>query len=248
MKDKRGSHIDVILSFVIFISFIVFFYAMIQPNITSKADKTAFLDYMGAELIKNLTGNNLTAISIHVEPQSPHSCLRLGNFMSNAGISSMSLVLKNLTGATFPTYKSGSDLYIDMSQGQSAEFFKAYYSPSFNLIAENTLGNCDPALTLDTLPNSYSINKKEDYTSYYIWGNSINQLITNYNNDYGSVKNWFNLSSTDNFGFGFTYQNQTTVRTNETVPVSVNIYSGAFPTAYISGNNLEAGNLIVRVW
>ncbi len=247
-RNHRGSNVDVILSFVIFISFMVFFYAIIQPNITIKNDRTEFLNYMGGELIKNLTGNNLTAISIQAEPQNPRDCLKLEGFMDNAGISSMSLILRNLTGTAFSAYKSGDDLYIDMAPDENTEFFNAYYSPGLSLIADNPLGNCNPALREDEPPNSYSIDREETYTSYYIWSGEIVKLIDNYNNDYDAVKEWFNLTSRDNFGFNFTYQNETTIGTNDNAPASVNVYSEAFPAVYISESNLEAGNLIVRIW
>lgn len=252
MMNKKGSHVDVILSFIIFVSFVVFFYAMIQTNVIAKADKTALLNFMGGQLVKNLTGTNLTAISIQVNPNSPRSCLALTGFMGNAGIGFMSVVLKNLTGENFPVYKSGSDLYIDMTQNQNAKSFKVYYSPNFSIISDNVLGNCNPALQINppnNPPNTYSINKKEDYTYNYIWESSIGSLIKSYNQDYISVKEWFNVSLADNFGFSFIYQNNTIVSSNETIPSTINVYSQSFPVAYISANSsLASGNLIVRIW
>lgn len=247
--DKRGSHIDVILSFVIFISFIIFLYAIIQPSLSSKEGKTVFLNYIGNELVKNLTGKNLTMTSILVEPQNPRSCLKLTGFKDNARISSMAIVVKNSSGMTFASYKSGSDLYIDMTPSQNSKLFHVYYSPDFSVIGDNPLGPCNPALNLDASPNGYSINRAETYTSHYAWGNNTAELISIYNNDYSSVKDWFNLTTMQNFRFDFTYQNGTIIGTEDNIPLSVNVYSEIFPIAYISqNNNLEAGSLIVRVW
>ncbi len=248
-KNRRGSHIDVILSFIIFISFIVFFYAMIQPNIISKADKTAFLNYMGGELIKNLTGAEINTISFQVNPSYLHSCLQLVDFTGSAEISSMNLVLKNLTGTAFTAYKSGNDLYISMNPDQNTRFFKAYYSPNFNPVGDWGLFSSECNFLLGYETSDYSINKKENYTSIYIWEDRINSLIDTYNNNYDSLKSQFNIPPKDNFGFGFIYQNQTTITTDKTAPTTANTYSGTFPVAYISANNnLEAGNLIVKVW
>ncbi|MDD5699835.1 MAG: hypothetical protein PHH00_01420 [Candidatus Nanoarchaeia archaeon] len=247
--NKRGSHIDVILSFVIFISFIIFLYALIQPSLNSKDGKSVFLNYMGEGLVKNLTGKNLTMISILVEPQNPKPCLKLTGFKSNARINSMAIIVKDSSGRTFASYKSGNDLYVDMTPDQNSELFQVYYSPDFSVIGENTLGACNPALGLDNPPNSYSINRAEAYTSYYAWGNNIAELISTYNNDYSSVKDWFNLTAMQNFRFDFTYQNGTVIGTEDNIPLSANVYSEIFPVVYISpNNNLEAGNLIVRVW
>jgi hypothetical protein len=247
-KNRRGSHIDVILSFVIFISFVIFFYAMIQPNITAREGKTAFLNYMESEIARNLSGRDLTAISILAEPQNPHTCLQLTGFAANAGISSLNLVLENSTGSIFPAYKSGGDLYIDMAADPNSKLFNAYYSPDFEVIEDNSLGGCT-ALILDTPPNSYSINREESYTYSYIWGNDIVKLIESYNSDYNSVKEQFDISEVNNFGFDFTYQDGTVIGTQNNIPASAVVYSGNSPVVYVSeGGGLEAGNLIVRVW
>lgn len=248
-RGKKGSHIDVILSFVIFISFIIFLYAIIQPSLSSKEGKTVFLNYIGNELVENLTGKNLTMTSILVKPQNPLSCLKLVSFKTNARINSMAIILKNSLGRTFTSYKSGNDLYIDMTPDQNSVLFHVYYSPDFGVIGDNLLGPCNPALNLDASPNGYSINRTEAYTSHYAWSGNIAGLISIYNNDYSAVKDWFNLTTMQNFRFDFTYQNGTTVGTEDNIPLSVNVYSEIFPMVYVSqNNNLEAGNLIVRVW
>ncbi|HTZ41844.1 MAG TPA: hypothetical protein VMC07_01390 [Candidatus Omnitrophota bacterium] len=251
IKNKRGSHIDVILSFVIFVSFLILLYSLIQASVMGEQSKNSALDYLGNQIIQNLSSKNLTMISIYLSPQNSRPCLALTGFMANAGISSMRLVLKNSTGTTFPSYKSGNDLYIDMSQFQNSRLFYAYYSPDFNLISDNTLGTCNPALLVNppnNPPNIYSISYEEPYTSSYVWGGDIISLINLTNNNYDSVKNGFNVAKTDNFRFDFIYQNNTKIGMANNLPSSGSIYSKTLPVVYISGKNLEAGQLIVSVW
>ena len=248
LHNKRGSHIDVILSFVIFISFVVFLYAMMQPNLTSRDSKIAFLNYMGNELAENLTGRNWTMIKTFIEPNSPKPCLSLLSFTTTAKINALNVIIKNATGTNFPAYKSGGDLYIDMSPDENTELLNVYYSPGFALVADNLLGPCTPSLDSD-LPNRYTLDREESYTSDYIWSEDIGKLIDAYDGDYNSVKDWFNLSAMNNFRFDFTYQNGTIIGTEDNIPASVNVYSEILPVVYISeGNNLEAGTLTVRVW
>jgi len=251
MKSKRGSHVDVIISFVIFIGFVVFFYAIIQPNVTTKIGKTAFLDFMGGELIKNLTGGDLMRISTGIQYAGGLSdCVYLDPFATSAGITSFRLNVKNSTGAIFPASYSGNNLYINMSQDKQNNYlFSVYYSSSFSVITSGTMNGCKHLTTLDS-SNHYSIGQIENYSlENYIWENNIKQLISLYNSSYATVKDWFNLSASENFRFDFTYQNQTVIGTGNNIPASISVYSQIFPVVYISQNSsLEAGNLIVRAW
>jgi hypothetical protein len=145
--NKRGSHVDVIISFIIFVSFIVFSYVLLQPTLTTQQNKESIASSIESSLVNNLSvGNNISAQTI-------------------------------------------SD--------------------------NNTI-----------------------------------QLINAYNQNYNSVKSWFNISPSDNFGFNFTYQNQTTIGTNDEVPKFSSVYSQAFSVLYITtnNNNTQSGLLTVRVW
>lgn len=249
-KNRKGSHVDVILSFVIFISFIIFFYAMIQSNVLTRGDKTTFLNFMGGKLIENLTGGDLIRINTVISYSGgAQNCIYLDPFATSTGISSFNLIVKNSTGVAFPSSYSGNTLYINTSlDPQSTYSFDIYYSSSFNVITAGTMNGCKHLLEDNT--NGYTIKQIENYSvEDYVWENNIKQLISLYNSSFASVRNEFNLVPSENFRFDFTYQNQTKIGTPNNIPVSVNVYSKLFPIVYVSENGpLEAGNLIVQVW
>jgi len=64
--SKRGSHVGFILSFVIFVLFILFLYTTIQPAIKIQKEKTLFIDYLKDVLVENFTVN-LTTMTIKMQ-------------------------------------------------------------------------------------------------------------------------------------------------------------------------------------
>lgn len=246
--NKRGSHVDVIISFIIFISFIVFAYVILQPTLTTQADKTTLTNSLDTALAANLSGgNNLTIISFSAKQSTVKNCLQLSSFINNANIKT-TLVLRNSTGAIFPVYNSSGDLYVDVSSNpQLNYFFDVYYSPAFNPVASGTLPNCN-LLQQGSSANNYMIGQIST-SSQYIYDFNIIRLINSYNANYGLIKNWFNLSGSDNFGFNFTYQNQSVTGTTYKVPAFTNVFAQGFPILYVNGNSsIQSGLLTIRVW
>ncbi|MCK4647518.1 hypothetical protein KAT24_01145 [Candidatus Pacearchaeota archaeon] len=62
--DKKGSHVGMMLSFVIFVTFLVFLYSILQPVIKIRQDKKLILDSLIIELAKMLDSTNYTRGSI----------------------------------------------------------------------------------------------------------------------------------------------------------------------------------------
>jgi len=246
--NKRGSHVDVIISFVIFISFIIFAYALLQPTLTTQEGKTALANSLDTALVNNLSGGNFTIISFAARQSTLKGCLQLSSFLNNANINKSTLILRNSTGAIFPVYNSSGDLYVDVSSNQQSNyFFDIYYSSNFNVIPSGTLSGCN-VLLQGSSPNNYVIGQISP-TSQYIFDFNIFKLINSYNNSYISLRNWFNLSGADNFGFNFTYQNQTIIGTTSKIPPFTNAYAQSYPVLYVTGNkSIQSGLLTIRIW
>ncbi len=59
--NKRGSHVGMMISFVIFITFLVFLYSILQPVIKTRQDKELVLDSLKTELLNML--NETTSVT-----------------------------------------------------------------------------------------------------------------------------------------------------------------------------------------
>lgn len=63
--NKKGSHVGMMLSFVIFITFIVFLYSILQPLLTMRQNKEFALESLKIELVNEIgAGTNYTRTSI----------------------------------------------------------------------------------------------------------------------------------------------------------------------------------------
>lgn len=250
-KNCRGSHVDVIISFVIFIGFIVFAYILLQPTVVTKQNKETIANSLEASLVKNLSNgtNGLIIISVAARQNSLKNCINLKSFLSNANINN-TLAVKD-SAINYPAYNSSSDLFIDLSSNiQFSYLFNIYYSPFFNPIPQNILNGCN-TLQQGSSQNNYTIGQTEvvTFASQNIFDFNVISLINIYNQNYNSVKNWFNLSAGNNFGFNFTYQNQTTIGTRDKIPQFAEVYSQSFPVLYIVNNSsLQSGLLTIRIW
>ena len=50
--SKKGSHVGVVVSFVIFVTFLVFLYTIVQPATVREKDRQYLLDYLTLNLIE----------------------------------------------------------------------------------------------------------------------------------------------------------------------------------------------------
>ncbi|MFZ1971011.1 MAG: hypothetical protein WAU65_02425 [Candidatus Nanoarchaeia archaeon] len=247
--NKRGSNVDVIISFIIFIGFLVFFYATIQPSMKTQPDKSTEINFLYQELAKSM-GSNLTLITVSTNYQGGvQNHLQLVGMIDNLSSLGMppNIVVTNSTGAIFNSVSSTHDIYVDTSSGaQNQMIFEIYYSPQFSLIPTGTLTGSQN-LILNANTNYYTIGPVRNTSSYLLDFDIIN-LIGEYNNNYNALKSQFNISPVDNFGFNFTYQNLTSIGTSG-APKSSNVYSELFPVTYLYKNStLQEGNLIVKIW
>lgn len=245
--NKRGSHVGVIISFVIFVTFLVFLYIIIQPEISMKQDKTATLNSLKSELINNLSSNNATRVSVTIQESTLKNCILLVGFINLTKLNP-NIIIYNETGNVYPSFISAgnnNDLYVNRTDTQSV-FMTVYSSPGINSTTSATISPCN-SLIQGNSANNYTIGEITNF-SYAFDGDIIN-LIQDYNSDYFDTKNYFNLTGGNNFGFNFTYQNQTSIGTNDKISGFLNIYSQSFPITYITQNNtLSEGSLTIRVW
>lgn len=248
IKNKRGSHIGVIISFVIFIGLIVFIYTILRPAVSSNQSGGGTLaNQLKLSLESNMSGN-LTEISVYADSTS--DCVNLSDFVSYAGLESPPhIIVKSKTGSDFSSNISSSnsnDLYVIKSSDPSSKFLYIYDSPEFNQTLSGTPGSCSN-LAYGGGSGDYTIGQVK--TNSYIFESSILKLIKDYDNNYYALRSYFGVTGGDNFGFNFIYDNGTSTETQSNIPSTANVYSQYFTIEYVNVNgNIESGNLIIKVW
>jgi hypothetical protein len=110
MRGKIGSHVGMMLSFAIFVTFIVFLYSIVKPAINIGENKNSILSDIEAGIIKN-TSANLTAASVQLDSaQDTKNCVKLNLFFTvlkdvmPTTTSGPTVVTKNGLEETQPAY------------------------------------------------------------------------------------------------------------------------------------------------
>src|SRR3990167_5859951 len=79
MENKGASQIGFVMSFVIFILFLVFMYSAIQPVLKTQASKQSLLDFLRLSLLDNFYAEDLTIMTIEItfELETSKECVKI---------------------------------------------------------------------------------------------------------------------------------------------------------------------------
>ena len=236
---KRGSHVGVVISFILFILFIFFFYIIIQPAITSEGKRNLF-DYLKGQATY-LFSANITEVSIIISKPNPQNCVELPDFFDKINVGDRFIVRND--SEKFTSEKSVNNLRINRD---GSLFFRVYGSEEFDIGAD-TISECESLVE----GSEYTIGLvKKDKN---IFETKIIEFFEDYEINYENVKKRLKIPVENEFGIDFVYANGTTISAqNEQVqaPTStVNIYVDETPIQYISRNAAkEIGTFRIRIW
>lgn len=241
-KNKQGSHVGMILSFVMFITFTLFIYTLISPNINTSESKRALLNEISLKLIRNMSAN-FTSFSININSNPSASCVSLEGILLYAEISPNVIVKdesQNKQTVYYHPRDDGNNLRISRINN-SKRFFKIYSSAEFPKLAETSM-SCQEV----PFENGYVIGSWN--AGSYIFENNIYYLVGQYNEDYEKVKSGLGISPGNEFSFEFILSNGTRVGVEGDIP-TMNIYAEDVPVQYIDDNaNTLSGFINIKVW
>jgi len=228
--DKRGSHVGIMLSFVIFVTFLIFLYTIIKP--TTQRDKQYLLDYLEKELKEKFSAN-LTTTSININEEINEKCVDLKNLVNETGMISP-IIIKDDSKKILAHKISENDLLIEKSDDN---FFKIYYSKEFQE-QEGLLENCQEA-------NNYIIGFEK--TNEYIFEKKIIELI---NKNYDDLKKDLKIPEENEFSFSFTNSTDGVIKTKgKNESLSVSIYAEEFIIQYVDEKaNILPGSIKIKLW
>lgn len=248
-KGVKGSHVGMILSFVIFITFIFFIFTALQPKLNFSADKSGSFDYIKGQVIKNVSSNfTIAEITIDVN-KNPHgakdNCIDLQSFLIWSEFVTPLIVVKNESDSNQETYtvhfaQGSGDLAINRKDVNN-RFFKIYHSPKFKQLQ-------DTGLSCQTISQGdYNIGLIK--VGSEIFESEIDRLIADYNSSYSSLKTSLNIPSGTEFGFSFKTTEGIIKKPNYNVPASANVFANEAPILYVDSNtNIKSGFLTVAIW
>ncbi len=239
--NNRGSHVGMILSFVIFITFIIFLYTILRPavNITG-ADKKSIMSYLEKSLIENVSANFTSAsVEINNSKNPAGTCVKLLNFLLTTDMSPPTLIVKNETGGIQASNQDLFNLVIIRAE-RNNRFFKIYYSSEFKRI------NVTEAACAVLTDKEYKMGLVK--TEETIFERKLYNIIDDYRNDYERLRGELKTPPGSEFGIIFTQSNGTKIEVGNT-PKSASVYAEEIPVQYIDDYaNTHSGYLGIKIW
>lgn len=225
----------VVLSFVIFVTFLIFLYSVIGPNINI-SDKDSFLDYLRIELLGRFS-TNLTRVTVSTE--STASCIKLNGFNELAGVGS-NLIVKD---SNDDIVDSGIYLDQDLIIEENEDFFRVYSSETFDELEEKTISCTE--LEYET---GYSITliRKEQY----VFKKRVEEFVNEYGTEegYENLKTELKIPRGTEFGLSFTESNGSVIETIER-EISGDVFAREIPIQYVDDEaNILLGVMNIKVW
>lgn len=236
-KNRKGTHVEVVISFIIFIVFVVFIFAASKPSITKQQDKSNLLDSLEYGLIEELS-SEVKTITVYI-PSPTEDCLTLDNSMSSLDIEEQ-IIIKDSSGNILENsrvHRNGD--FISIS-GLTADetFFKIYYSSEFDS-SISTGSSCDSA------GEEIGLVKTDNYVFQEIIQETMNQ-------DYSQLKENLNVPEEMDFTFGIILSNGTLIEKSHPElesEVSTDIYVKDIHVKYIDLNGeINSGYLKIKIW
>jgi len=237
LQNKKGSHLAIVLSLLLFIGFLVFLYVMIQPLLQTRGSKQALIDSLKISLPKQLSAN-LTSVSIYVQDTSPGGiCIKIPH---EPGLGSLNAIARQEDENSLKTLSDPT--YLSIEFPNTFTFIKIDYSEaSFDITSS-------PGTPCDNFAKDTNYVVKSIKTTEKIFESKIIDFISIVDIDYEDSKTILRIPSTSDFGFNFTYSNGTTIGTSER-EVTTSIFADEMGIPYIDKEgNHEEGILTIRTW
>jgi len=225
MGDKKGSHVDFAIAFVIFITFIIFLFAIIRPALSHKGDNLeGFANSLSNEIIEDASVE-ITIISITPENENDldDKCFDLSG-------------IQELKDHFIGKDEDGNPLNTIGRKIQASNFVKIY---SFNesVFEASKSFNCGEDI-------SYEIDLIK--TEKLVIKSKLNELVDLEENP---IRNKFNIP--ENAGFAFNLINETqeeVFNSNKIIP-DESVYSFTYIIDYLDENaQIRAGLLKITLW
>ena len=230
MKNKKGSHLGIVFSLIIFVGFLVFLYIIAAPGLIPQKDKTLAMEQLKIKLPESFSAD-LTEISLLLIAAPGGDCAEINHF---AGFETLNYIVKDKNKN--PIGSSSLGVLLEMAFTGDT-FYKLFYSEEpFDNFPRS--GDCETT--------AYNIESSK--TSKKVFETTIVEFIGIYNDDYEDLKESLNIAFETDFSFKFTDKGELVVGPDIT-DKTLEIYVEEIPLEYVDAEaNLNPGILTISVW
>ena len=236
IKGKKGSHVGLVLSFVIFVTFLFFVFTILNPAVSEERGKELALELIKENLINNLTSNlSVTSLKVHkITDYGLKKCFQIDNVFGE------NVKIKNGSNDYVEGSSSGINDLISINHN-GEYFFRIFYSPVFLAGGGGGREECEPLVT-----ENYTLGSTK--VTSYIYEDHVNSLFTFYENNYLVLKEDLGISVDNDFGVSFVKSSgdENQIGFEE---VSGNVYIEEILLQYYNSEaDVQSGSIKIRVW
>lgn len=238
--DKKGSHVGLIISFMIFVTFMFFVMVIIQPSFNTNKDKKALGLGIEEKIIEKCS-LELSSATIVLKSSVSANCISFVSIISDLNLSS-GIIVKNVAGSVVPSSVSLSNQNtLQLNRASiTEEFFKIYSGTGFDSLSAESL-SCQ--IVAESSGYEIGIVKKEKF----LFESQIESKIELYSN-YALLRGDFSLPKSTDAQIDFEYNNGTRISTGVDTPTT-NVFVSEKTIEYISRQgDILPGKIIVKIW
>ncbi|NCN52079.1 hypothetical protein GW931_03640 [archaeon] len=224
--NKKGSHVSMILSFILFVVSLIFIYLIASSSILPSEKVKNEVSNLERNIVKTLS-SEIWVLRVNEEGMSD-ACFSMTKpeDISNAE----TIALDDSGGINSST--SGNQILIDGGKN----FVKVYFS--------DLIQNQNTLLTTGCTQISPNSTIKEKVISE----SQILNLMSNFSSNYSSLKEQLGVPTSMDFDLYFEYKNETTVGELKSDP-STEVYSKEINLFFVSNKAVnDEGKLRIKIW
>lgn len=231
--NKKGSHIGMILSFVLFVTAILFLYDLLNEPTKSNEEGEILLNQVKDALDRNLKENVTTAT---ISFPSKTGCVWINTSFLDEGVSKNHSVKKtsgeqinsSIDGDKLSIQKGASPIRIIFAKGLESNSFSSTTCSEIKLSDSGT---------------KFALSEKEEYVE-----KKIVDFINSFSNEYSANKEKFLLPLTLNYNVRFILENETKLGEEKTAS-SADFFIKHYPISYLNlSGDLVAGYFEISIW
>jgi len=224
--DKRGvGHIEVIMSFVLFIGFLAFAFYFFSPFQSERTFQSS-LDYAFDEIIEE-TNTILESYSVVL-----NDCTDTVILIENPVPGSGGIKIKNISGDYTPGSTRNGNKFCGFESGEN--FITILISEEFPPSGGGCTENTAPCSNISSSEKTSVMSNK-----------SFFELVEKYNSNYQGLKNDFNIGV--DFGFSLIFDGTEIVAERE-VPSNLEVVAKEDRVEVVTEEGVVFADLVVKVW
>ena len=146
-KNRKASHIGMMISFIVFILFLIFIFIILEPSVNLIREKENYFEYLEKQLIEKFSSEMIT-ISVDSPTVFAGSCIKID--LIDLDLGNGGFVISDVGNYNL----DGTNLNVDLT-----EDFIAYYSEGFDL-NNGALSGCEEVNISFIRKNNYIFKSK----------------------------------------------------------------------------------------